>query len=248
VIDQIKNLFRDTTPLVRFSCIHGAYNYSPVGQIRLAADLKFQPDWLKNQKTYDNSKNKFLNCPGMADFMKAGYIIPAWENIKIKANTADTVVLMEKRLGSKNDITPMNPKLVDGIAPVESSVKLKVTKIPTPWGIFTKSGYSAYVLPAVYHSPFLKDLYVYPGIVDYDKFIICNFIFTAIRACEIEIPLGTPLLQIIPFKREDISAVCMKATEIDIDKKNFQFPGEQIKAAYRKYCHSKKTYTLENKE
>jgi hypothetical protein len=228
--------------------VEGAYNYSLHSQIRLAADLKFQPEWLKNQRTYKDSRDKFLNCPGMSDYIKAGYIIPAWESIKIKANTADTVVLMKERTEKGAEIGQMNPKLVDRISPVESSVKLKVTKISTPWAIFTKSGYSAYVLPAVYHSPFLKDLYVYPGIVDFDKFTNCNFIFTAIRACEIEIPVGTPLLQVIPFKREDISAVCMKATEIDIDKKNFQFPGQRIKAAYRKYCHSKKTYTLENKE
>jgi hypothetical protein len=248
VINQIKNLFRDNKPIVRFSCVHGAYNYSPTGQIKLAADLKSQPSWLKNQRTYEDSRDKFLNCPGMSDYMKTGYIIPAWENIKIKANTADTVVLMEQIVGSKIEISPMNYKLVDGLAPIESSVKLKVTKITTPWAIFTKSGYSAYVLPAIYYSPFLKDLYVYPGIVDYDKFTDCNFVFTAIRACEIEIPMGTPLLQIIPFKREDIGAVCMKATEVDRDKKNFQFPAQKIKAAYRKFCHSKKTYTLEHKE
>lgn len=247
MINQIKNLFKDTTPTVRFSSVIGAYNYSLIGQIKLASDLKYQPEWLKNQRTYKDSKDKFLNCPGMSDYMKAGYIIPAWENIKIKANTADTVVLMEQKPEAKINTSPMNPKLVDGIPPVESSVKLKVTKIPTPWSIFTKNGYSAYVLPAIYHSPFLKDLYVYSGIVDYDKFTICNFVFTAIRACEIEIPMGTPLLQVIPFKREDISAVCMRATEIDKNKTNFEFPAK-IKGAYRKYCYGKKTYTLENKE
>jgi len=247
VIDQIKNLFRDTTPTVRFSCVNGAYNYSLISQIRLASDLKQQPEWLKNQRTYEDSRDKFLNCPGMADYMKAGYIIPAWENIKIKANTADTVILIGEQAVSKMIVSPMNPNLVNGIAPIESSAKLKVTKVATPWAIFTKAGYSAYVIPAIYHSPFLKDLYVYSGIVDYDKFTVCNFVFSAIRACEIEIPTGTPLLQIIPFKREGIGAVCMKATDVDKDKASFQFPSK-IRSAYRKYCYGKKTYTLENKE
>jgi hypothetical protein len=241
---MIKNLFKDTTPSVRFAAIHGAYNYSPVARIKLASDLSIQPDWLKKQKIYENSRDKFLNCPGMADHLKAGYIIPAWETIKIKANRADTITIID---GPNQRVEPMNHKLIDGIPPIESSVKLKVTKIVAPWSIFTKSGYSAYLLPAVYHSPFLKDLYVYPGIVDYDDFTVCNFIFTALRECEVEIPVGTPLLQVIPFKRVDITAVSMRGTAVDRDKAAFQFPAK-LKAAYRKFCHKRKKYTLIHKE
>jgi len=245
MINRIKNLFTDTTPVLRFSSVRGAYNYSYAGQIRLASDLKNQPEWLKNQRTYKDGRDKFLNCPGMADYMKAGYIIPAWETIKIKANTADTVVLIDGP--GPNVIQPMSPKLVDGLATIDPSVKFRVTKIATPWAIFAKDGYSAHVLPAIYHSPFLKDLHVYSGIVDYDKFTVCNFIFSAVTACEIEIPVGTPLLQVIPFKRENITAVSIKATMSDTDKAHFQFPGK-VRSAYRKYCYGKKTYTLENKE
>jgi hypothetical protein len=245
MINRIKNLFTDTTPVLRFSCIKGAYNYSYAAQIKLATDLKNQPEWLKNQRTYEDSRDKFLNCPGMADYMKAGYIIPAWETIKIKANTAGTVALIDGP--GSNSVSPMNPKLINGITTIDPSVKLCVTKIPTPWAIFAKAGYSAYVLPAVYHSPFLKDLHVYSGIVDYDKFTVCNFIFSAVTACEIEIPTGTPLLQIIPFKRETVTAVSMRGTESDMGKANFQFP-TKIRSAYRKYCYGKKSYKLENKE
>jgi len=245
MISRIKNLFTDTTPVLRFSAVHGSYNYSYAGQIKLASDLKQQPEWLKNQRTYENSRDKFLNCPGMADYMKAGYIIPAWETIKIKANTAGTVVLID---GPRpTTAAPMNPKLVNGLTKIDSSVKFLVTKIPTPWAIFAKAGYSAYVMPAIYHSPFLKDLYVYSGIVDYDKFTVCNFIFSAVTTCEIEIPIGTPLLQVIPFKRENVTAVSMKATESDAGKAHFQFPAK-IRSAYRKYCYGKKSYKLENKE
>jgi hypothetical protein len=241
---MIKNLFKDTTPSIRFAAIHGAYNYSPVARIKLASDLSNQPDWLKKQKNYENSRDKFLNCPGMADYLKAGYIIPAWGNIKIKANRADTITIVD----SHNPIvTPMNYKLVDGLVPIESSVKPKVTKIVAPWAIFTKPGYSAYLLPAIYHSPFLKDLYVYSGIVDYDDFTVCNFLFTALRECEIEIPVGTPLLQVIPFKREDITAVSMRGSIVDQEKSAFHFP-QKLKAAYRKFCHKRKKYTLIHKE
>jgi hypothetical protein len=141
----------------------------------------------------------------------------------------------------------MNTKLVDGLPTIDTSVKFRVTKIPVPWAIFSKPGYSAYVLPAIYHSLFLKDLHVYSGIVDYDKFTVCNFIFSAVTACEIEIPVGTPLLQVIPFKRETITAVSMEATKSDLGKAQFQFPAK-VRSAYRKYCYGKKTYTLENKE
>jgi hypothetical protein len=245
MINRIKNLFTDTTPVLKFAAVRGAYNYSYAAQIKLASDLKNQPEWLKNQRTYEDSKDKFLNCPGMADYMKTGYIIPAWETIKIKANAAGTVVLIDG--SGPSIVSPMSPKLVDGLTTIDPSVKFRVTKIATPWAIFAKAGYSAYLLPAIYHSPFLKNLHVYSGIVDYDKFTVCNFIFSAVTACEIEIPVGTPLLQIIPFKRETITAVSMQATESDMGKANFQFP-VKIRSAYRKYCYGKKTYKLEHKE
>jgi len=238
------NIFKSKVPHIKFFTAFGAPNVAQLSQVRLASDVDVQPKWVRDQRSYSDNKNKFLNCPGMADWMKTGYIIPAWTTIKIRANRADTMVIMEH--GYTPPPVPMNDKLVTGLFKPEADVKFKVTKITCPWGIITKSGWSAHVIPAAFHSPFLQDLYVYPGTVDYDKFHTCNFIFSAMRPCDIEIPAGTPLLQVIPFQREDIVAVCEKGQIKDLDALNFGYPAK-LRAAYRKFFHQRKNYTMEYK-
>jgi len=236
--------FKSREPTIKFFTTHGAPNASKFAQIKLASDLDIHPKWIRDQRVYSDNKTKFLNCPGMADWMKTGYIIPAWTTIKIRANRVDSLVLLDPPFTPQ--AVPMNEKLITGLFNPEGDVKLKVNKLTTPWGIKTKSGWSAHVIPAMFHNPFLQDLYVYPGTVDYDKFHICNFIFSAMRPCDIEIPIGTPLLQVIPFRREEITAVCEKGQAKDLDKLNFGFP-EKLQSAYRKFFHQRKNYTMEYK-
>lgn len=240
MIKYIKNLFSEE-PIIRFSPYSGSPDCSAITNIKLAKDVK--PKWLENQRTF-KPEEKFVQCPGMDDLYKAGYIIPAWTDIKIKANKTGTVIkfLNEYPIAPQ----PMSPKLVQGIIEVDKNVKFAPTKINSPWCIFTKSGYSALVLPATYHSPFLRDLFVYSGIVDYDNFNTINMIFSAVRECEIDIPAGTPLLQIIPYKREVVTGEVTAPNQKDIQAHEFQFP-TRVKSAYRKFFHKKKVYKLINK-
>ena len=244
IVDKLKkivnNIF-DTDPEIRFACTRGAPNVSPITRVELARNV--MPDWIKNQKENDN-KDKFLNCPGMADYAKAGYIIPAWSDMIIKANRAGTVVKHNNNYNIPE--TNLNFKMVEPFVPINNTVKGLVTKVPCPWGVFGKSGWSGYLIPAYYHSPFLQDLFLYPGIIDFDKFHTINFVFTALRDVEITIPAGTPLLQLIPFKRETVRGVCMKGTEKDRDVHTFSYP-TMHRSAYRRLFHQKKTFKLEHK-
>jgi hypothetical protein len=226
-------------PIISFKNIVGGAYISPITQIKLAREEK--PDWLLNQKGY-NSDDKFQNCPGMMDWFGAGYIIPAWTDMTIKANKAGTVVKEVCHVGFPVD--KMNLKLTTGMLDLDESVTYQITKIPCPWAIETKEGYSAHVIPPLFHSPLLKDLFIYPGTVDYDGFAQANFIFTAIRECEIFIPAGTPLLQVIPFKREVVNGVCAAADKRDVDRHAWVF-ATRVKAAYRKFFHKRKKYTLD---
>lgn len=226
-------------PIISFKNVIGGAYVSPITQIKLAKDER--TEWISNQKGC-KSEDKFQNCPGMLDWYNAGYIIPAWTDITIKANRAGTVVKEFSHVGQPID--KMNLKLTTGMLDLEDSVKFEITKIPCPWAIETKVGYSAHVIPPLFHSPFLKDLFVYPGTVDYDGFPQVNFIFTALRECEIFIPAGTPLLQIIPFKRETIDGICAVGDRKDMDRHGWLFP-TRVKAAYRKFIHKRKKYTLD---
>ena len=88
----------------------------------------------------------------------------------------------------------------------------------------------------------MNDIFVYPGIVDYDDFHTINFIGTIKKKFSVTIYAGTPLLQIIPYKREDVNCIVGPATnhENDLTKKfNSSLPH-----LYRKLFHKKKNYSL----
>lgn len=199
-------------------------------------------EWLRSQ--YANPPVKLAHCPGMWDYLQAGYIISAWCDIHIKANKQGVSVRME----GVNTIdaikaVPMNFALVDGMAPIKDSVKRVVLKIPVPYSIMAKRGISAQILPAVMHSPFLDKLFVYPGEVVYDKFDTVNFIFSPLEECEFTIRAGTPLLQIIPFRRHNFTAECGAPTERENAVANYRF-ASHIAGFYRRMFHSTKKYSM----
>lgn len=237
MIQTIRSWFKPKAQ-IRFKMVNGGYHVmSPVVPARSVL-----PQWLDKQVRAKNVK--FVRCPGMHDMSHHGYLIPAWSDIHIKANAQGVVVDMP--LVHDNSLKPqfMDFSIVDGLAPIRDGVAKKVIKVPGPWGVFTEPGYSAYVVPATSHSPFLDKLYVYGGMVDYEKFHTINFIFTALEPCEFVIPMGTPLLQVIPFKNEPYHAIVGKATSDERDQHQFSFKTRVI-GAYRRLFHRKKTFTIE---
>jgi hypothetical protein len=229
----------DPRPDIEFRCVIGAYNAS----IPVVPARKVFPEWLKPQLATKNVK--FVSCPGMFDMAHQGYIIRAWTDMRIKAGKSGIVVDLPQLRDNELKMAPMDFNIVDGLAPIRDKVKRVVCKMSSPWAVFTKPGISAYVLPAVMHSPFLDKLHVYPGIVDYDDFHTINFIFTPLEECEVFIPAGTPLLQVIPYRRQDFHAVTGKASQRQLDRSRYGFYS-RAKNFYRKTFHMKKTFTIED--
>lgn len=210
MIESIKNLFNKQTPDLEF-VDHTRMVY-PHHPILLAKDLK---PFFKEFQEKDEGKYNFPGCPGMYDYSRLGYIIPAWIDIHIKANKAGTVI----RMGSKEDSKRASPfpppqeitrpisdpyqmatDVTEGLFQFEDNIKPTAWNLPGVWKIYGKRNISALLLPAVFHSPFLEDLYVYPGVVDYSTgFTVANFIMSPRRRCEITIKAGTPLLHVIPL-------------------------------------------------
>jgi len=165
---------------------------------------------LKPLKTYQEAKYEkynFPQCPGMYDYARHGYIIPAWSNFHIKANKAGVVAFT----GSKGEDQqkrrhtpfmqpkPMDPTIIDGAFKVYDDIPLAVFNFGGPWKVHGKGNISGLLLPAIYHNNFFEDLYMYPGIVDYNGFTTINFICSPRRKCEITINAGDPLIHFIPF-------------------------------------------------
>lgn len=162
---------------------------------------------LKPLKQHQEKKYNEYNlpkCPGIHDYTRLGYIIPAWSNFHIKANKAGSVAYV----GTKNDAsrgTPigqprnMDVSITDGAFEYQDEVSPHVWNFPGPWSLHGHGNVTALVMPAFYHSKFLDDLFVYPGAVDYNGFTTINFICTPKRPCEVEIKAGDPILHVIPF-------------------------------------------------
>lgn len=193
-------------------------HYPPI----LAKDLK--P--LKEHQEKKFGDYRFPGCPGMHDYARLGYIIPAWANFNIKANKAGTVIILgstteqerKKRAIPVGQPQEMARDITDGAYQPQDGVNGSVWNCPGPWKIHATKNISCLVLPAFFHSTFLDDLYVYPGVVDYNKFTVINFICSAKRPCELQIKAGDPLLHVIPFiTTKDIVASYGPATQLERD-------------------------------
>jgi hypothetical protein len=216
--------------------------------IQLAKDVQ-----LNFRKTVEDSGEKFTFplCPGMFDYSRIGYIMPAWTDIHIKVNKAGMVVVVGggRKHSAFQQPIPMDSKMVNGLFQTQD-IPLTPFNIGSPWKIFTyDKNISALLLPAWYHSPveFLENFYVYPGVVDYDTFNVCNVILAPKKKVEYTIKSGDPLLHIIPIYNRDISCGYGPPTVEQESLINYD-PAMHRTQYYRKTHSAKKNFALKEKE
>jgi hypothetical protein len=108
------------------------------------------------------------------------------------------------------------------------------------WTIKTPPGYSCLVThPFGYNNlPF----HSFSGIVDSDRFHAdINTPFTLKKNFSGVIPKGTPMMQIIPFKRENWESKILKGTPFEVEK-NYTILMTKFHSGYKKFFRDKKTY------
>ncbi len=170
------------------------------------------------QEKYRVDEKPILNIKGCApamDFMTAGYILhnsyatelqgfvhQFKENIKIK--TARTI----KDPSEDNNMFARKSMAVfyEDACPVVNDTKTRRVyfKYKTSWGIKTPPGYSCLIMQPTYLNETRFDLL--PAIVDTDTYHLPIPVAGYLNVRElVRIEPGTPVLQIIPFKRDDWS-------------------------------------------
>ena len=165
---------------------------------------KLIPDWYKNTQSYINNERKLINngetpatikrCMPVFDAITAGYIIES---------PADVFVSIRNNIQwfEWSDFGLINFHPI--IQALEHPLKkpFPYPKWVSPWSITTPKGYSVlFVQPFHRESVFT----ILPGIVDTDQYMApVNFPFV-INDPTFEglIPKGTPIAQVIPFKRD----------------------------------------------
>lgn len=181
---------------------------------------KFIPDWYKQMDSYINKERKPIGagktdstikkCMPVFDALTAGYIIttPADVWVSIKEIEGVKTQYFEWSNYSLIEFHPIEQ------APTHPNKKpYAYPKFVNPWAIKTPKGYSC-----LFVQPFHREsiFTILEGVVDTDIYSAAvNFPFV-IKDPNFEglIPVGTPMAQVIPFKRDKWLGIAGKQKEI----------------------------------
>ena len=172
---------------------------------------KLIPDYYKKllPKETDEYGNKTINtvkrCPPFIDIMTEGYIIPLWWDITC-LTTEDTGEIRFKQLFNGYNPVSDHSKEQFKYHPYQDKYPYShvIAKFISPWLITTPPGWSC-----LFTSPFnhLESRFkLFDAIVDTDKhYMTINFpfVWTGLETGQHVIKKGTPLVQVIPFKRDE---------------------------------------------
>lgn len=209
---------------------------------------EYIPQWYKDAKAYLNPSGKqkltddgspyvsVKKCLPVFDMMTAGYIMETPYDIYI-TQTPDGPYFrwghMEAIHFQSMEQTQNHPYFRD---------ITYAARIVHPWSIKTPKGWSIMVMEPQHHEP--GPIVCSSGIIDTDKYPMPFNLFLKLRDPNFEgvIEAGTPLVQIIPFKREDWeSQLGTEKDKNDIAVYNRKFT-TRFFDRYKKMSWSRKSY------
>jgi len=168
----------------------------------------FLPDWYKEMDSYLNKERKptgngttavtIKKCMPVFDAITAGYIITL---------PADVWVSIKETNGVKEQYFEWSNLGLISFHPIQQAPNHPMVKpyaypkIMNPWSIKTPKGYSVLIVQPFHRESIFTIL---AGVVDTDTYTAPVNFPMVINDSNFEglIPLGTPVAQIIPFKRE----------------------------------------------
>ena len=212
------------------------------------------PDWWKNatpfEKGPDNpdgkkfilrdrvSNSSFKRCTPMFDAISSGYIIPLWADVQVTQNFGDIPLITWR---TRNNVFEVHGRGARDVPP-PPGYDNHVFKYCNAWIPQTPKGYSCLITsPYGYQDLPFK---VIPGIVDTDKSTL-ELVFPVWIKSGLEgvVEHGTPLVQIIPFKRDEWKAEFTAYEDGEyygvIEETNFN---KNIVSHYKRNVWSKKIF------
>jgi hypothetical protein len=202
---------------------------------------KAVPEWFKSMPL-DNVtggvlKRTVKNCVPFLDALTCGYIIPLATDIGLSVDESG-VLHFESRTIALFDIHRSNQ------FPGAPFANFPVVKISNPWLIRTPPGYSTLFLPVL--NRFGIPLVPLAGLVETDTFYReVNFpsVLTIGPGTKLTLPRGTPLVQVIPIKRDEFQSELVPADAekyMDVDLHCLEIPENQN--YYKDNAWRKKAY------
>lgn len=204
------------------------------------------PEWYKNMSSYMGGDKVVIGggetlatikkCMPVFDSISSGYILKTYCDIEILWDGISYEFLTSPYYGEV--VVGHNANQVVGYPNVNSR-HTYVPKLLNVWAVKTSPGYSSLILPPMHRDNVINIL---PGIIDSDSFHdATNFPFTVnTEEARVIVPAGTPIAQIIPFKREDWEM------SINDDPQDSIKSSNSVRSvffeAYKKMFWSKKSY------
>lgn len=193
--------------IVFTNTLNAPEEYAPKPAFQLVPDwYKETESYLGGKKTPDGSgvsSGTIKRCMPVFDAINSGYYLVTHTDIWVKQIAQNPEKPDEKT--PYYEWPSSNPIAFHPIeqAPVHpNATGTPIPKWINPWGIKTPKGYSTlFIAPVHRDNPFVA----MAGVVDTDAYTApVNIIFTlANPTFEGLVPAGTPIVQIIPFKRDE---------------------------------------------
>ncbi len=211
------------------------------------------PDWFKKLEHGINNKT-VKGCMPFLDTLTSGYLLKMPVDYYLVHNIENEGILktgmqsgtMERKGLNVNFGQPQfhNTKQLGESPYVEKNKNLPFHKILNPWTIKTPPGYSCLFVPPLNNTD--DRFSIIPGIVDTDSFPTeINFPFVVngdkYPTLETTIKIGTPYVQIIPFKKESWKMKINSENLKDKETSSF-FAFKHILHNYKKLFWSKKSW------
>lgn len=232
---------KDKTKSISFTDTLGvSKEYAPKSAVH------FIPDWYKGMETYfpkertPDSLPTIKKCIPVLDAITAGYIIvsPCDVYVSFKDGEPDFRSSLSNIIGFPKIVSFHDRK--QGYAhPLANEHKFP--KWTNPWGIKTPSGYSCLFKPPAHNpNPWFQIL---EGIVDTDTYnATVNFPFVLKNTTEdFIIPAGTPIAQVIPFKRDGWTSQILNGDEVQ--RKTMARLESRFFDRYKHMFWNRKTYS-----
>jgi hypothetical protein len=173
---------------------------------------KIIPDWYKNLESYMSGEKRpdgngsttatAKRCMPIFDAISSGYIISTYTDLWISQKPDENGKNQPYYEWANFGVISFHPKQQLPEHPSGEGHEISYPKWNNAWSIKTPPGYSClFISPLHRETPII----VLPGVVDTDTYSApVNFPFV-LRDPKMDglIPAGTPIMQVIPFKREE---------------------------------------------
>jgi len=203
--------------------------------------VKKAPDFYKSirpQISSNPDSGTVKRCIPFLDALSAGFVIPLWSDIYVSAKEGALSLSFPRNFPMSSSMEQHGYDQFPGHPLAEKPYGKHFMKFINPWLVETAPGYSClFTSPLNHLEPRFKIL---DGVVDTDTYhnnVNFPFLWTGGDG-EFLIPKGTPLVQVIPYRREAFTLE-VGATDVERRANTKARLGTNLKDSYRKEFWSK---------